>query len=724
MEAHILKKLFLFSVLIISLPATHFSQAIHHWEMVVFNDDLWHYAEGNSNIPADWKDDGFNTAQWLQSQGGFGYGDDDDNTLLPNIMSVYFRTEFEILDTSNISVVLLHADYDDGFVAYLNGVEIARNNLGEPGIEPPFNEAAKTYHEAGLYQEMVPETYKISDRTLIKNGTNILAIQVHNTSTSSSDLSSNFFLSLGINDNQMNYRTPAPWFENIVFDSNLPIFKITTQNNEEILDDPKIEAHMGVIYNSENQTNSIFDPFNDYDGNIGIEIRGTSSQIYDKKGYGVETREADGSNNNVELLGLPKENDWVFYGPYADKALLRNVLTYHLGRLTGQYAPRTKFFELFINEQYQGIYVLTEKIKRDKNRVDISKLDEDENSGDDLTGGYIIEIDRNPQNIPGKGWYSTFPDFKFFEYNTPDEDDITEPQKNYIQDYLFDFESAMDQSDYQETYTDYIDLTSWVDYFLVTEISKHIDAYKLSFYMYKDKDSNGGKLHMGPLWDINFGYGNFNFACSPDPEGWAYEFPLCGSWHPFWARKIADIPNLQHLTNCRWEELRAGPFQTDSIMQFIDEQVEYLGEAIDRNFERWPVLGVYIWANDFIGDTYMEELDFFKNWLLARLEWMDENMVGDCDLYTSTTAVPPTSQIKIYPNPASAYIMIDNFQLSANDGSIEIIDVHSRLVLKERVNQVNHQLAIDVLPDGFYVLLIKEGGLITDRSTFIKYTLD
>ena len=140
---------------------------------------------------------------------------------------------------------------------------------------------------------------------------------------------------------------------------------------------------------------------------------------------------------------------------------------------------------------------------------------------------------------------------------------------------------------------------------------------------------------MGPLWDINLGYGNFDFACSPDPDGWAYEFPDCGSWHPFWARKIADIPNLQHLTDCRWKELRDGPFHTDSLLAYIDAQVDLMGEAVERNYNRWLVLGEYVWPNAYVGETFEDEINFLKNWLVARLEigvnlFGQRQLIGEC----------------------------------------------------------------------------------------------
>jgi len=699
-----------------------FSQEVDHWETIINNNDIWNYKIGSQDIPLNWIEEGFDAGDWSTGPGGFGYGDGDDNTILNDIVSVFLLKDFEVLDKNIISELLLHADFDDGFVAYLNGIEIARKNLGVVGERVSYDASTPSFLEAQQFQGLLPVAIPL-DPNVLKNGTNTLAIQVHNYLTDSSDLSSNFYLSARISNETSYYNDPPDWFNKSVFESSLPIIKIVTATNEAIVDEPRIKAHMGIIDNGFGNMNSPFDPFNNYNGAIAIELRGTSSLFYEKKGYGFETQNDDGSNNNVALLGLPEENDWVFHGPYSDKSLLRNVLTYHLGNLTGRYAPKTKLCELFVNDEYLGVYVLAEKIKQDKNRVDIAKLTEDDNQGDDLTGGYIIKVDRNDQNIPGLGWESSFPDFKFFAFVEPKDDDITTAQQDYIMDYMFNFESAMAGNDFEERYTDYIDVESLVDYFLVTEIGKHIDAYKLSFYMYKDKDSKGGKLHFGPLWDFNFGYGNFDFDCNPGYDGWAYEFPDCGSWHPFWARKILDIPNVQHLSSCRWEELRSGPFRTDSILAFIDEREIEMGEAVDRNFERWPILGQYVWANDFIGEDYDAELTFLKTWLVNRLEWLDANMQGNCDLFVSSTNEKPEDEFQIFPNPTSQRLNI----ISGHDVTteLEIYNTENQLVSSIAV-AANTDVVIDVsrYTNGLYTLMFKsenQGHLIyVDKLVVLK----
>ena len=146
--------------------------------------------------------------------------------------------------------------------------------------------------------------------------------------------------------------------------TNLPIITINTFGVN-IPDEPRIDAQMGIINNPDGE-NTITDSFNDYDGKITIEKRGNSSQDQEKPPYRFETVTDDGNNNNVQLLGLPEENDWVLYAPWSDKSLIRNVLIYELSNDMGRYAPRTRFIELYINEAYKGVYVLMEKIKETK----------------------------------------------------------------------------------------------------------------------------------------------------------------------------------------------------------------------------------------------------------------------------------------------------------------------------------------------------------------------
>jgi hypothetical protein len=243
----------------------------------------------------------------------------------------------------------------------------------------------------------------------------------------------------------------------ILSSSNLPIIVIDT-HGQVIPNEPKIEADMGIIYNGPGNRNFITDPYNHYNGQIGIEIRGSSAQTFPKKQYAIETRDSTGNNLNVSLLGMPEENDWILYAPYSDKSLIRNVLAYKMSNDIGRYTSRTSFCEVVLNGDYIGLYVLMEKIKRDRNRVKIKKMLPTYTSGDLLTGGYIIKIDKmEGSNI--QGWYSNFPPYPgawqqiYYQYHYPDPDEIVPEQESYIQNFIYQFEYIMDQGTYTDPFS-------------------------------------------------------------------------------------------------------------------------------------------------------------------------------------------------------------------------------------------------------------------------------
>lgn len=205
--------------------------------------------------------------------------------------------------------------------------------------------------------------------------------------------------------------------------SNLPIVLIDTYG-QEILDAPKVQVGMKIIDNDPGERNFITDtPV--YNGYAGIEIRGSSSQMFPKKSYGFENWDIDGEEIDVSLLGMPAESDSILNANYTDKTLARNAMAYQLSQNMGHYSIRYKYVEVVINEMYKGIYVFSEKIKRDPNRVNIAKLKPDQNSGDELTGGYIFKVDKFTGS-GGDGWISAFPPPQspngqtiFFQYEYP-----------------------------------------------------------------------------------------------------------------------------------------------------------------------------------------------------------------------------------------------------------------------------------------------------------------
>lgn len=649
-------------ILTVMCNLSTYSQEVDHWEMVVSADDTWHYFPANAEPQSNWAQKDFDISVWASGPGGIGYGDNDDNTIIVRVPAVYIRTSFNIIDESIIAGAILHIDYDDGFVAYLNGHEIARANIGTVGIKPSYNTYASYSHEAQIPSGGFPAGFIIHQDTLSKymvEGDNILALQVHNQKPNSSDLSSTTYFSVGITNETTIYRQVPDWFSTPVKEgSNLPLLLIET-NGQAIVDEPKIKARLKVIDNGYGQVNSFFDEPTGYNGPIGIEIRGQTSQGFPKKGYSLETQNESGEGIDTTLLGMPAHEDWALYAPYSDKTMLRNALTYHLGRKMGGWQPRFKFCEVYINGYYHGVYLLLERIKRDKNRVDICKLSVDEISGDDLTGGYIVKVDKLT-GLNSSEYFTTRPTNRFgnasnytFSYVYPKADRMAPQQKDYIFNYLEDFENMLNGisfKDPQTGYKKYIDVNSFIDFQIINELTNNADGYRISTFFHKQKDSKGGKLFAGPLWDFNLGYGNVDYLPNNvRPDTWLYlrYGPNNYNTMHWWSRLMEDADYSDRL-HYRWNDLRSGPFHEDSIMAYINDTIRYLGEAIDRNYERWPIIGHYVWPNYHVGKTYEEDVDYMKNWIKMRLDWMDANIFLSTGVFLSTNEKP---KIVVYPNP-------------------------------------------------------------------------
>ncbi len=418
----------------------------------------------------------------------------------------------------------------------------------------------------------------------------------------------------------------------IPLEDRLPQVFIDTEGAS-IIDEPKIPSNAVFVMAADTV----------YNGNMGIEFRGATSQaLFPKKSYGLETWDENNEDINVSLFGMPEEEDWILYGPYSDKTLMRNILIYDLSRDMGRYASRSLFADLTINNTYQGVYVFMEKLKRDGNRIDISKLDDDENSGEDLTGGYILKIDKTAGNNLGEG-YNDLNSFvsayappnanlgqqTYFLYEYPDAEDITVQQKQYISDYVAGFENALISDDFTDPnigYEAYIDVDSFIDFFLLNELANNVDGYRLSTFMHKDKNE---KLKMGPIWDFNLAFGNADYCNGGSTDVWAYKFnERCPDdfWLvPFWWNRLLEDPTFVTRLQDRWTSLRATTLSNAGIESKINTYLETLEDsgARNTNFQTWQVIGTYVWPNNFVGSSYDEEMEYLQNWVNSRLNWLD-----------------------------------------------------------------------------------------------------
>jgi hypothetical protein len=700
--------------------------------------DIWHYFIGNSEPPSDWMSIGFDDSGWLEGPGGIGYGDDDDATIISPVTSVYLRKRFELVDTSVISLIILNVDFDDGFVAYLNGHEVARINIGTPGVRPLYNEyALLTTYEAQIPKGGVPSRFILDLDSLSKymiQGSNVLSLQVHNCNATSTDLSSSAWLSLGIEDNSQNYRATPVWFSDLRNESSgLPLLVIDTRG-QTILNDPKITAVLKVIDNGPGKLNYFIQEGTDYDGFIGIELRGQSSLSFPKKSFGFETRDSEGNNLSASLLGMPEDEDWVLYAPYSDKSLLRNAITFNLGSKLDNWQPRYRFCDVYLNGNYHGIYILIEKIKRGADRLDINKLKADEIAGDDLTGGYIVKVDKTG-DLAQAEYFRTSPSIRYvtardynFTYVYPKFDEIVPEQKAYIINYLTGLQEILNGRSFKDTvagFRKYLDISSFIDYQIMQELANNVDGYRYSTFFYKKRDSDGGKLFAGPLWDLDLGYGNVNYSTfgndnlqNLSTDRWLYpNFGPTENYPMHWWARLMEDDGYRAMFVKRWRELRAGPFKTDSIMKTIDNIILEIDPAIDRNFVRWPVLGEYIWPNSFIGETYGQEVDYLKNWIANRLDWMDGNIVAASRSDVTTLL----NEIVVYPNPVKDQLNLRFHLNSKTKIEIEIYDFFGKKTFSEGyvpefTGYQDFGLTMPKALTGYYLLIIKQGGSVYGRQ--------
>ncbi len=628
--------------------------------------------------------------------------------------SVYMRMTFEVPAGVRIDNLRLRIQYEDAFVAYLNGQEVARRNTPP---NPGWNSAAATrrVEAAALAGEDISLT---AHAPLLKEGRNVLAIHGLNDNKNGAT----FFIApqleaITINEvkkgtyfyiptptaewsnvagakglapepifsvpagayadnqsveittasptatmrytidrsdpreNSRQYAGPIPITNTTVvrakvfeegyvpsaiasqtyfllqpdvvdFNSNLPLLVLHTFGRTTLPEDPLVSVQAALFDTFDGKSTLTQPP--DYIGNSGMKKRGSSSLSFPKNNYNFEVWDESNRDLKVSLLGMPPESDWTLHGPYSDKTQMRNFLSYDWSNRMGRYAVRCRLVEVFFNlrggkvsyADYYGVYVLMEKIKRGKDRVNISRLHASENQEPALTGGYILKIDRLD---PGDSGFTSSRGLTH-AFVEPKEQEITPQQKIYIKRNVDQFEGALFGANFANPdtgYAKFIDVDSFIDHHMLVEITKNIDGFRLSTFMFKDRN---GKLNMGPIWDYNLSLGNADYLGGWEPRGWYMNEP--GVSFPHWQRLFQD-PNFVKRYGERWFGLRTDLFKAGNLLQQIDETAAVLKEPAARNFKRWPTLGTYVWPNKFIGKTYDEEIGFMKGWVRDRVAWID-----------------------------------------------------------------------------------------------------
>lgn len=504
-----------------------------------------------------------------------------------------------------------------------------------------------------------------------------------------------------------------------VFDSStLPIIVINTNDTvPSYLTGNDVYGVMGIIDNGPGAMNHVTDAYNNYNGHIRINVRGNSSRYFPTKSYAVETEDANGGNNNVQLLGLPKDNDWILYAPWDDKSMIRDVITYQLSNEMGEYASRTRLCEVVQNGDYRGVYTLMEKIKQGSNRVNVHKMTSSDNSGANVTGGYIYEVDEG--TTEGYDfWFSNYlpcdsaPTPIKFAYAYPKKADITSAQKTYIAAYEDSFETALKNTDMYDTvngYRRYIDVPSFIDQSLLQEIGHNVDGYRLSSYIHKDKN---GKLTGGPIWDFNEAFGNADYYNGSATNTFIWDVPCpfnADNLNPFWWKQFLTDSNYVSSLKCRYTELRQHVYDTVHIDNIIDSLVSMLQVPQQRQYTRWPIMSTYEWPEYYVSSSYADEISHLKGWIQQRVQWMDSSLYNTACISTTTTGVPTINQpqrIQLYPNPTEDEVYI------ISNGLIEGVQVYNILGQEVYVNETpNDHYTISFrqlyLSSGVYEVVLK-----------------
>jgi hypothetical protein len=469
---------------------------------------------------------------------------------------------------------------------------------------------------------------------------------------------------------------PAATFAQDFTDSNLPIVIINTDidpvTNEpyEIPDDPRVLANMKIIKHLDGTRNYVTDQntaaFLNYNGRISIELRGSTSQDLPKKPYGLTTLQANNtSNNNVSLLGMPSENDWILNSLAFDPSLIRDYLSYNLSRQIGNYAPRTQYCELIVNGDYKGLYILQEKIKADTNRVNVIKITTSDITLPNITGGYITKADKTTGGDPVAWTMSSYSGTTQFLHDLPKPEEVTPAQDAYIHNQFTNLAISAHANNISVTngYPSVIDMPTFVDYMVSSELASNADSYQLSTYFHKDRN---GKLRAGPIWDYNLTYGNDLFSYGLDrshTDVWQFNNGD-NDGAKFW-RDLFDNPTFKCYLARRWNQLTGPeqPLKHNNLVTFIDNTVADISEAVAREESRWGTI-----------PNHELEISNLKIWLYERINWMTANIGSFAACNNILT--PPLVINKINYNPGTS----GSFPVSNDQEFIEIKNIGTATV--------------------------------------------
>lgn len=423
--------------------------------------------------------------------------------------------------------------------------------------------------------------------------------------------------------------------------SNLPIVMIDL--DERMADksaDKRVSASMKIIWHENGEINTTEETEHiNYDGKVGIKYRGNSSyQLSDKKPFALRIQDEKGKKKKASILGMGEDEDWALLAPYSDRTLFRDVLLFEMMRGTLEYVPTGKHCELILNGIYQGVYIMTARVRQGPHRINIKAPTAD--LGDGLTGGYHLEIDRmddpgffgvvSPRDL----WGNPIGRKTYYQYKYPDEEDLSRAQKNYIQSQVQKMENAaagIHFKDPEKGFRAYIDEVSAYDYIIAQEITKNSDAYRLSTPIYKYPNSIDPRFKFS-IWDFNISMGNNLNNQAWGTDGWVFNtnrFEEEACLVPWFFKRMLQDEAFQKGLKERWAVHRDTRLSNENISNLMDSLTYLLLDAQERNFTAWDRWGRYVWPNYFIPDSWADELIFLHEWLTKRIAWIDSQWLEE-----------------------------------------------------------------------------------------------
>jgi hypothetical protein len=359
------------------------------------------------------------------------------------------------------------------------------------------------------------------------------------------------------------------------------------------------------------------------DARIGIHVRGETSRAFPKKQYAMELRADDeDTDSDRPMLGLPSHSDWVLSDPVIyDRALIRNALAFALSNRIGRYAPRTRFAEAFMvddggdvrAENFLGFFTLIEKIDRDPERVNVSRLPESAESPPAITGGFIVRIDKGAADFYAAG--------RQLQFVYPDARDMTDPQRgpqlDFIRTFIDGFGQAASAANFThpstgQHYSQFIDVDAWIDHNIINALTKNVDGLRISAYFHKER---GGRLAAGPVWDFDRSLGTPYDPRAAEPEEWNQTWNATDYFNEGWWRLLFRDSDFRSRYRTRFKALLNGEFSADNLDRIVDGMASEVGDAAGRNFRRWT-------QSPPRDNSHAAEIAMLKEFLRRRVAWI------------------------------------------------------------------------------------------------------